>query len=434
MESMQADSNSGLKTKIYKGIWSFFKRVFPPGSLGRRAFFQLRARYGRSIISLDRRPPLPIDHDLQHFLNGLEERQDPEVVVILASTELVESEGQRSTNLALEFAQRKIPCVFGYWRWKPENWAAQNRLEDGILQIPVDVIASWPEMIFRQIKSVKKILIIEFPHPSFFKLVAEAHASGWTVVYDVVDDWEEFFRVGQAIWYDPDFERHLLNTADAIVTVNRFLADHLSWPQSAVIPNGLSSGVEVIDQERTLEQGEVTVGYFGYLAGAWFDWDLLAKAAEINSAWKFHLIGYGGSPEGVRLPDNILLLGKKPRSELASYAANWDVAIIPFKDERLARGADPIKTYEYLAMGLPVVVTGVHPPVGAEAYVQRAEGIEDFIQAVKLASEDRRVNEQERVAFTRTCTWSNRVDDLLDLVDSSAQRIGEKRTLFGGGA
>jgi glycosyltransferase involved in cell wall biosynthesis len=294
----------------------------------------------------------------------------------------------------------------------------------------VDVIASWPEILFRKLNSDRKILLLEFPHPSFFKLIAEAHAAGWYVIYDVVDDWEEFFRVGQAIWYDAEFEEHLLHNADAVVTVNQFLAEHLDHEEAVIIPNGLSVGVEKVDKARDLERGEVTIGYFGYLAGAWFDWQLLAEVAKKNPNWIFYLIGYGGSPEGFQLPHNIRLLGKKPRSELASYAANWDVAIIPFKDERLAMGADPIKTYEYLAMGLPVVVTGVYPPDGGEAFVRRAEGLDDFIQSLKRASQQRQMQVQKRVDFSNACTWSNRVEAMMKLIESGDQRIAEKRSLF----
>jgi hypothetical protein len=433
---MQFKGSAGHKNRIYKGIWNLFKRILPPGSLGRRVFYQLRARYGRSIISLDRRPSLPIDDHLQQFLQTITDTHVPEVVVILTSTELRESEGQRSTNLAFEFVKRQIPSVFGYWRWNHDHWVEQDRLGDGILQIPVDVLASWPEMIFREIHAERKILLIEFPHPSFFKLIAEAHACGWIVIYDVVDDWEEFFRVGQAIWYDKVFERHLLKSADAIVAVNHFLAEQIRQVGARevnVIPNGLSSGIESIDQSRDLDRGQVTVGYFGYLAGAWFDWELLSEAAGQLPGWKFYLIGYGGEPEKGRLPGNVFLLGKKPRNELASYAANWDVAIIPFKDERLARGADPIKTYEYLAMDLPVVVTGVHAPEGAEAYVRRAEGVESFIQSLKLAAGERDLAGNERKSFAQTCTWSKRVDAFSQMIETSSQRIGEKRALFGGG-
>ena len=237
---MQSSSNH--RGKIFAWLWNLLKRVFPAGSLGRRLFYQLRARFGRSIISLDRRPPFHTDRELQQFIAWVHEHKAPMVVVILASTELVESEGQRSTNLALEFSQRGIPCVFGYWRWKSDVWASQTRLDEGILQIPVDVLASWPEMVFRAFQCDQKLLLIEFPHPSFLKLLAEAHASGWMTIYDVVDDWKEFQRVGQAIWYESAFEKHLIHTADAIVAVNKNLVgslDSLGAIEVELIPNGL---------------------------------------------------------------------------------------------------------------------------------------------------------------------------------------------------
>jgi glycosyltransferase involved in cell wall biosynthesis len=432
---MHSDSSSNVKERIFSRFWQFMKRLLPAGSLGRRIFYQLRARFGHSIVSLDRRPPLRTDRELHQFVDWVHEREAQKVVVILASTELNESEGQRSTNLALEFSQRGIPCVFGYWRWKSDVWLPQNRLEDGILQIPVDVLASWPEMVFRAFQCDQKLLLIEFPHPSFFKLLSEAHACGWMAIYDVVDDWAEFQRVGQANWYEPIFEKHLMTAADAIVAVNNHLVaslKSLGAEEVEIIPNGVVKGIEVQDQEQHLERGEITVGYFGYLAGAWFDWKLLSSAAQARPSWRFYLIGYGGQPEGVVLPENIVLLGKVPRKDLASFAALWDVAVVPFKAERLAAGADPIKTYEYLAMGLPVVVTGVYPPPGSENHVQRVDGVEAFIDAIEAASKVRHEKMDERLAFAQTCLWSSRVDAFLDMIDRGSQRLGEKSALFGG--
>ena len=80
------------------------------------------------------------------------------------------------------------------------------------------------------------------------------------------------------------------------------------------------------------------MGYFGYLAGAWFDWELIAAAARRRPSWRFYLIGYGGSPEGIELPATVELLGKQPQTDLAAFAANWDVAVIPFKPDRAGRG------------------------------------------------------------------------------------------------
>ncbi|HEV2846016.1 MAG TPA: glycosyltransferase [Thermoanaerobaculia bacterium] len=214
--------------------------------------------------------------------------------------------------------------------------------------------------------------------------------------------------------------------------INELLAERireLGGEDLRVVGNGLKPGLEAISEPRPLERGEVTVGYFGYLAGAWFDWELIAEAARRRPAWRFYLIGYGGSPEGMTLTDNVVLLGKKPQGELAAYAANWDVAVIPFKPDRLAAGADPIKTYEYLAMGLPVVATGVYPPSGGEAFVTRAEGVEEFLaELAKAASTE---GAEARRAFAATCTWGARLETMLSAIEQGEQRVAEKRALFG---
>lgn len=435
MDPIDQGFSRKLLGKLRSSLWSFLKRFFPPGSLGRKLYYQWRVRFGRSILRLDHRQSLPIDKDLKRFSEWVHAQEAARIVLILASTKLIEIEGQRSTNLALEFARRGIPVIFGYWRWRSDDWCSQDYIERGILQIPVDVIAEWPEMIFRAFHVPERIAVFEFPHPAFFRVLAEAHASGWLTVYDVVDDWEEFQRVGQADWYDRQFEAHLAATADAVTVINRKLAQQLrlfNLAETAILPNGFAVGVERIDCRRELERGQVTIGYFGYLAGAWFDWQLLSQAARSRPDWRFYLIGYGGEPEGISLPGNIILLGKKPRSELASYAANWDVAIIPFKAERLAAGADPIKTYEYLAMGLPVVVTGVYPPEGGEPFVQRAISVEGFVSAIEQASNEESNQVNLRKAFAESCTWRHRVDAFFTLLECGEQRIAEKRALFQG--
>ena len=79
----------------------------------------------------------------------------------------------------------------------------------------------------------------------------------------------------------------------------------------AVVGNGFRPGLEEVFSPRPLARGEVTAGYFGYLAGAWFDWALLAAAARQRPDWRFYLIGYGGSPAEITLPENVVLLGKQ---------------------------------------------------------------------------------------------------------------------------
>jgi polysaccharide pyruvyl transferase CsaB len=433
-----------LAYRIVSRFWRLMRGLFPEGSR-RRKLYRLGRRAVGKLLGGDQpgspaAPSAPAADapdpraDLLRFEERVRDARASQVVAIFSGTQLLESEGQRPTQLALALARRGTPVVFVYWRWWDNEWRPQDRLEEGIVQIPIDVVTRRPEMLTGAFEGLERIALFEFPHPSFFETLAAASSAGWITVYDALDDWEEFHRVGQAIWFDEEFERHLIGSCDAVFAINEPLAARvraLGGPGVGLLGNGLKSGIAEVRAPRPLARGEVTVGYFGYLAGAWFDWELLAESARRRPAWRFYLIGYGGSPEGTALPANVELLGKQPQADLAAFAANWDVAVIPFKPDRLAVGADPIKTYEYLAMGLPVVVTGVHPPAGAEHLVDRAEGVEDFLRAVERAAA--RQSPEEAAArrdFAAGCTWDHRLETLFAALAAGCQRVAEKRALF----
>ena len=429
-------------------IWKALLRLFPYGTRRRDVFYRaLRAPFSRALRPRGSAGPLPeslhplseepaeaqvvgefVDFEARH-------RSTDTVVVILSATQLIRTEGQRPTHFAEELSTRGAAVVFAYWRWWSHEWCANDRMSEGLLQIPLDLLSRDPPALLRTFTEASvRVLLVEFPHPSFFELLAEANAQGWITVYDVLDDWEEFHRVGQAVWYDEAFERHLVLGADLVCCVNARLADRirgLGATDPCVLGNGLRPGIARVGSPLPLRRGEVTVGYFGYLAGAWFDWRLVAEAARARPGWKWYLVGYGGSPSEVDLPENVELLGKRPADELAALAANWDVAVVPFKAGPLAAGADPIKTYEYLAMGLPVVTMGVSPPSGAEDLVTQASDLAGFLSAIEAHATSTPQQSEDRRRFAATCTWSERVAALLAAIARGEQRVAEKRALVG---
>lgn len=102
------------------------------------------------------------------------------------------------------------------------------------------------------------------------------------------------------------------------------------------------------------------VGYAGKMQEL-FDVELLCEAAEslpetsfvcigqiLNSKWMKQLWNY----------PNVHYLGDKHYEDLPNYLAYFDVCIIPYNIER-QHGGDPIKFYEYLAAGKPVVTTNI---------------------------------------------------------------------------
>ncbi|MFZ6035466.1 MAG: glycosyltransferase [Patescibacteria group bacterium] len=95
------------------------------------------------------------------------------------------------------------------------------------------------------------------------------------------------------------------------------------------------------------------------------DAELLAHAVKNNKNKKFILIGpiRKSAPKSLNkiiTAENVLYLGEKRKKELPSYLKKCHLGIIPYDTKnRNVKYANPMKAYEYLACGLPVVSTGI---------------------------------------------------------------------------
>jgi GT2 family glycosyltransferase len=158
------------------------------------------------------------------------------------------------------------------------------------------------------------------------------------------------------------------------------------------------------------------VGYFGAIA-SWFDYDLMYRVATSRPQYSFVLIGALGLEEAVigkeitrfrHLP-NVFLLGHKDYSELPSYLAHFDVCIIPFVINQLTRAADPVKLYEYLSQGKPVVSTAIPAPSDRAELLYITKDAEDFVRNLDRAiSEPDGRLKQRRISFASQNTWRAR--------------------------
>jgi polysaccharide pyruvyl transferase CsaB len=466
MEYDYASLRGSFGVKLIRRYWRLLGRLAPEGSRRRVAYrvFHPFLRGGLKLLSrplgLDRVREAGQDNEAtwESFTAGQPSGPEHSVldarlalmqfgaraasrhpaiasVVLFSATQLIESEGQRPTNLALEFAKVGIPVVFCNWRWDKTPWTVQDRIADGILQFPMDLAVDGPSELFRRSFGKPGVVIFEFPHPDLFHVAATAHASGWVTIYDVIDDWDGFHDVRQAAWYEQGFEQHLLVTSDLVLGVNDTIVRRIRGLGRAnvdLVPNGLPSGIGRVRLPRVLPQGELTVGYFGHLTSSWFDWDLVLGAAKARPEWVWHIIGYGADREVTNLPPNMILMGKVKQEDLASYAANWDVGVIPFKKGRLASGADAIKLYEYMAMGLPVVAVGAPVPATAAGLALEASNCIELILRIEAAASTKESLKEARLSFAAKSSWRSRSDQILGLIESRAQRIGEKLSLFGG--
>ncbi len=209
----------------------------------------------------------------------------------------------------------------------------------------------------------------------------------------------------------------LLRRADLVVAVSPpLLADSAAHnPASVLLPNGADVAHFAepgITSLPDLRPGPV-IGYLG--AVSWrLDVDLVAALATARPDWQFVLAG----DVTVDLPTapNLHAVGPQPWSQLPAWAHRFDVGIVPYLMESFNRSSFPLKVFDYLASGRPVVSTPLPGLEGLEPCVQLADGVDAFIEATEAALAGIATPEACR-ALAEANSWDHRADALAAILD-----------------
>lgn len=150
---------------------------------------------------------------------------------------------------------------------------------------------------------------------------------------------------------------------------------------------------------------------------AWFDFDTLAAMADALPDVSFVLIG----PDALardRLSGraNVHLLGRRDHREIPGYLQHADVGLIPFNVRLhgdLVNGVHPLKMYEYLACGLPVVATDWEELRAMRAPVRLCSTATEHIEAVREVLA-RPPDSAIGIAYAAGADWQSRIEILLN--------------------
>ena len=188
--------------------------------------------------------------------------------------------------------------------------------------------------------------------------------------------------------------------------------DHFSKAMNAhtAVPQDLSS----IPTPR--------IGFIGAISGYKVDFSLLRFIADEKPEWSIVLIGKIG--EGEPMTDasvienvpNIHLLGPRTYSELPSYLKGFDVALLPNRLNEYTESMFPMKFFEYLSAGKPVVSVNLPALRDYRHVVSVAISPREFVQKINTILAGNCPDIIDRLAVAKNNTYASRTENMLKIV------------------
>ena len=221
-------------------------------------------------------------------------------------------------------------------------------------------------------------------------------------------------------------ERDVARWVDLVVYAARSLEDHIKRfvpARMAYLPNGVnyahfSEGIHAAPVEYAGIPRPIAL-YVGAM-DVWFDYRLMDEAASRLPAVSFVFIGPDElARQRLRQRPNVHLLGRRSYADLPRYMHHADIGLIPFDVEQhgeLVRSIHPLKLYEYLACGLPVVAVEWEELTYLKSPALLCRGTDAFISALERAISEPR----DKVTLQRYASlhdWERRVEAICCYLD-----------------
>jgi glycosyltransferase involved in cell wall biosynthesis len=216
----------------------------------------------------------------------------------------------------------------------------------------------------------------------------------------------------------------VLASAPALAERMRTLSDHVLYAPNvadtatfatALEPGPVDEAIENLPHPRLVFQGAIVATKL--------DVQLLAEVAKLRPDWSIVLVGPrgAGDPTGDLSPldqaPNIHQIGPRHADDLPKVLRGADVGLIPYAINDLTRSVFPMKVYEYLAAGLPVMATPLPALEGVEG-IETVASAEELVTAVeqelKMDSAERR---RERSGMAASHSWEARIEEIEGALD-----------------
>ncbi|HLO58982.1 MAG TPA: glycosyltransferase family 1 protein [Bacteroidales bacterium] len=258
------------------------------------------------------------------------------------------------------------------------------------------------------------------------------HLKPLMVVYDCMDELSCFKGAHPRML---QYESMLMGMADVVFTGGHSLYEYKKTKHFNIYPFPSSidkahfeTGNKCDDPADQAGIPHPRAGFYGVIDER-MDIELIRELSEKMPDFHFIMIGPVVKIDPRDLPDNpnIHYLGPKRYSELPSYLAYWDVALMPFAKNESTRFISPTKTPEYLCAYKPVISTSINDvvnPYGKNGLVHIADTADEFVSAINRAMiQKNNKNWRSRVReFLSGNSWDNTFSGMKKIIQETLER------------
>ncbi|MDG4582710.1 MAG: glycosyltransferase [Candidatus Competibacter sp.] len=244
---------------------------------------------------------------------------------------------------------------------------------------------------------------------------------GWKILYDCMDEWIDFPNIGKALI---EQEEILVRQSDLVTVTASLLYD--KWSPVARHCILIRNAVDYVFFRKHCSPNPLLddiarpiIGYYGALA-EWVDFELLSFLAEARPNWSFVLIGdiFVDDIAGLEKMQNIFMLGRRPYTDMPRFLYHFDVCLIPFKLNNVTHAVDPVKFYEFVSAGKPIVSVPLKELKIYGDYIYFADQPEDFLKQLETALVENNFDSfNKRIELAQQNDWSNRFDKILSSIN-----------------
>jgi teichuronic acid biosynthesis glycosyltransferase TuaH len=209
----------------------------------------------------------------------------------------------------------------------------------------------------------------------------------------------------------------LLQNVDAVVFTSEYLLQikDQGLTKTAIVKNGVHFEVFSKNVRKTGQNKIPIIGYLGSIDDR-FDINLIEQVIKALPDFEFHFVGrivFREVSKRLEKFCNVKFFPAVRAEEVPPILAKMDIGIIPYLKNEFTIAVYPLKVNEYLAVGLPVIMTSFANLPEFKGLVDLADDVDSFVNAIhRNLSGDTEELIHKRLRFAESNSWKRRAGDL----------------------